>query len=222
MLLRSALTQILRPPSEHDPDHHLHYPTQSASIAVHSVSWPSRNFIRHHQHPNNNKLANVHPPILSKEEEREANFKNAWWNYIVSNQEERETGRESECCDVLVGGSCGGYGGGWICGGDGGESDSDDEFSGWDDWKEKMDLYYQRMIMENPGNALLLGNYARFLNEVLDDLERAEEFFERAILENQEDGNLLCAYAGLIWRRHKDASRAEFYFDQALKSAFND
>ncbi|KAK6940290.1 hypothetical protein RJ641_029821 [Dillenia turbinata] len=56
---------------------------------------------------------------------------------------------------------------------------------------EKMDLYYQRMNMENPRNALLLGNYARFLNEVLDYPERAEEYIQRAILENQEDENLL-------------------------------
>ncbi|KAK6920516.1 hypothetical protein RJ641_014194 [Dillenia turbinata] len=62
--------------------------------------------------------------------------------------------------------------------------------------------------LENPGKALLLGNYARFLNQVLGDPERAEEYFERAILENLEDGNRLCVYAYLISRRHKGASRA--------------
>ena len=31
---------------------------------------------------------------------------------------------------------------------------------------ESTDLYYQKMIEANPGNALLLGNYAKFLKEV--------------------------------------------------------
>ncbi|KAK6916153.1 hypothetical protein RJ641_019014 [Dillenia turbinata] len=38
------------------------------------------------------------------------------------------------------------------------------------------------VIIENLGKALLLGNYARFLNGVLGDLEKAEEYFEKAIL----------------------------------------
>lgn len=35
-----------------------------------------------------------------------------------------------------------------------------------DDPDESTDQYYQKMIKHNPGNALLLGNYARYLKEV--------------------------------------------------------
>ncbi|KAK6915041.1 hypothetical protein RJ641_020158 [Dillenia turbinata] len=87
---------------------------------------------------------------------------------------------------------------------------------------ESTDAYYLRMIEANPGDALLLGNYARFLNEVRGDLRKAEEYCERAILANPNDGNVLSLYADLIWQSHKDAQRAESYFDQAVKTASHD
>ncbi|XP_065868947.1 uncharacterized protein [Euphorbia lathyris] len=81
------------------------------------------------------------------------------------------------------------------------------------------DAYYEKMISEDPGNSLLLGNYAKFLKEVRKDYGKAEEYYERAILANPEDGNILSFYGDLIWEKDKDSQRAENYFDQAVKAA---
>lgn len=70
----------------------------------------------------------------------------------------------------LVAGGAGGGGGGRVCGGggsggsrDGDGPDSQDSNS----WHghESTEAYYQKMIEANPGNGLLLANYARFLKE---------------------------------------------------------
>lgn len=67
---------------------------------------------------------------------------------------------------MVDGGGCGGDGRGKKCGGrDGGD---DSEY--WDSSNHEFDrtnLFYEQMIQANPGNSLLLGNYARFLKEVL-------------------------------------------------------
>ncbi|XP_012451469.1 uncharacterized protein LOC105773857 [Gossypium raimondii] len=145
-------------------------------------------------------------------EQEEAGFE--WWRAS-------SLGVEEECG---IGG-----GGGNICGGGGrggadGSDGSDNEWGYWDsnNGKDSSDTYYQKMIQANPGNSLLLSNYARFLKEVRGDLVRAEEYCGRAILANPNDGNLLSMYADLIWQTHKDGPRAETYFDQAVKSAPDD
>lgn len=46
---------------------------------------------------------------------------------------------------------CGGHGSGW---------------NSSDDGEDSTNSYYQEMIIANPNNALLLGNYAKFLKEV--------------------------------------------------------
>ncbi|XP_047328197.1 uncharacterized protein LOC124931715 [Impatiens glandulifera] len=119
------------------------------------------------------------------------------------------------------GGWCGGGGGG---GGSGsGGSDGDDENEGYSNYgNENTDFYYQKMIEANPGNSLILGNYARFLKEVRGDYKKAEEYCGRAILANSSDGNVLSLYADLIWQTQKDSSRAETYFDQAVKASPDD
>ncbi|KAJ9163097.1 hypothetical protein P3X46_022803 [Hevea brasiliensis] len=128
---------------------------------------------------------------------------------------------------LLVGGGIG-SGGGKICGGGGGNGGSDSGGDGnsgfWDSnsGNDSTDIYYQKMIEANPGNSLLLSNYAKFLKEVQKDYVKAEEYCGRAILANPNDENVLSMYADLIWQRHKDASRAETYFDQAVKAAPND
>ncbi|XP_071722305.1 uncharacterized protein [Rutidosis leptorrhynchoides] len=115
-----------------------------------------------------------------------------------------------------------GSGGGKICGGDtsGGGSDGEDGKNNGND--HNTDLYYQNMIEANPGNALVLSNYAKFLKEVRGDLSKAEEYCSRAILMNPNDGNVLSMYADLIWNSHKDSVRAESYFDQAVRASPDD
>ncbi|XP_073126887.1 uncharacterized protein [Henckelia pumila] len=127
---------------------------------------------------------------------------------------------------VAVGGGGGGgggcKGGGGMCGGgrrsDYGSGGSDSQDHG----SEITDAYYEMMIEANPGNPLLLANYAKFLKEVKGDLTKAEEYCGRAILANPNDGNVLSLYADLIWQTHKDSARAESYFEQAVKSDPND
>ncbi|XP_043726356.1 uncharacterized protein LOC122672915 [Telopea speciosissima] len=128
---------------------------------------------------------------------------------------------------LVVGSGIGGDGG-KICGGggrggsDGGDGNGRSEFSDSNHWSDRTDVYYQKMIEANPGNALLLGNYARFLKEVHGDLAKAEEYCGRSILANPSDGNVLSLYANLIWDAHKDSRLAEKYFDQAVKLAPDD
>ncbi|KAF8035876.1 hypothetical protein BT93_C1791 [Corymbia citriodora subsp. variegata] len=123
---------------------------------------------------------------------------------------------------VLSGGDTGSSGGGR--GGDGGR----DGRGAWGQGSESLDAYYQRMIKAHPGDALLLGNYARFLKEVQRDAEKAEEYCERAILAQRSDeptdgdGDVLSLYGDLIWATHKDGPRAQSYFDQAVRSAPGD
>ncbi|KAL7152541.1 hypothetical protein ABFS83_04G105000 [Erythranthe nasuta] len=120
-----------------------------------------------------------------------------------------------------------GGGGGSRGGGSGGRGSSDGSGSGQQDpgnWnaREITDAYYATMIESNPGNPLLLANYAKFLKEVKRDFRKAEEYCGRAILANPNDGNVLSLYADLIWLTHKDADRAESYFDRAVKTDPND
>ncbi|MBA0661582.1 hypothetical protein Goklo_005860, partial [Gossypium klotzschianum] len=137
-------------------------------------------------------------------EKEEAGFD--WW--IASS-----LGVEEECG---IGG-----GGGNICGGGGrgggdGSDGSDNEWGYWDsnNGKDSTDTYYQKMIQANPGNSLLLSNYARFLKEVRGDLVRAEEYCGRAILANPNDGNLLsifvlASYARFLWDAEEEDDEEE-------------
>ncbi|KAL6226332.1 hypothetical protein ACLB2K_000294 [Fragaria x ananassa] len=118
---------------------------------------------------------------------------------------------------VLVGG---GAGGGKISGGNGGGGGGGGGTDGGDSMSAEM--HYQNMIEADPGNPLLLSNYAKFLKEVVGNLEKAEEYCGRAILANPNDGGVLSMYADLVWQLHKDAARAETYYDQAVKASPED
>ncbi|XVE89095.1 hypothetical protein DITRI_Ditri19aG0122900 [Diplodiscus trichospermus] len=140
-----------------------------------------------------------------------------------------EDGKENTVMQTQLMGGGAGNDGGKICGGAaGGGSDGGDNgggsrfFESNNQGSDSTDVYYQKMIEANPGNSLLLGNYAKFLKEIRGDLARAEEYCGRAILANPNDGNVLSLYADLIWQNQKDTYRAKSYFDQAVKTAPDD
>ncbi|KAL2613836.1 hypothetical protein R1flu_025528 [Riccia fluitans] len=85
-----------------------------------------------------------------------------------------------------------------------------------------VEAHFRKQLEADPENALLLRNYAKFLDEVLKDPHRAEVYYERAILANPTDGEVLGAYAKLIWDVYKDADRAGRYFEQALEATPDD
>ncbi|KAK9146297.1 hypothetical protein Sjap_006200 [Stephania japonica] len=113
-----------------------------------------------------------------------------------------------------VGGGGGGNGGGFFkfvkLGDDGGE-----EGPG-------MEEYYKRLVEENPGNPLLLRNYAQFLCQSKKDLHKAEDLYSRAILLDPGDGEILSQYAKLIWELHHDHERALNYFERSVELAPQD
>lgn len=88
--------------------------------------------------------------------------------------------------------------------------------------KSSTDMYYQSMLEANPGNPLLLSNYAKFLHEVQHDMAKAEEYYGRAILASPGDAEVLSLYAKFTWETQNDGARAESYFDRAVKAAPDD
>lgn len=84
------------------------------------------------------------------------------------------------------------------------------------------DLYYSKMLAENPGHPLLLRNYAQFLAETKRNYAKADEYYQRAILANASDGELLAQYANMIWNIHRDYERAASYFERAVQAAPDD
>ena len=68
---------------------------------------------------------------------------------------------------ICGGGGGGGGGGRGSDGGDGGDVGGSGFFGSNNHGSDSTDAYYQTMIEANPGNALLLGNYAKFLKEVI-------------------------------------------------------
>lgn len=95
--------------------------------------------------------------------------------------------------------------------GDGGGGDNHD-----------VEEHYRKMVNENPGNPLFLGNYAQFLYQSKQDLEGAEEYYSRAILVDPNDGEILSQYAKLLWELHHDKARATSYFERAVQAASED
>ncbi|KAL8141769.1 hypothetical protein V2J09_014801 [Rumex salicifolius] len=109
----------------------------------------------------------------------------------------------------------GGFGDGRRFGGDGGSDGGRGD-------RNDIDEYYKRMLETNPGDALLLRNYGKYLHEVVKDTVRAEECYGRAILASPGDGELLSLYGKLIWETQRDGERAQSYFDQAVHAAPDD
>lgn len=97
--------------------------------------------------------------------------------------------------------------------------------TGGDDYdagSEDIESYYQRMLVDNPVNYLILRKYAEYLYETKNDYRKAEEFFSRAILAQPADGKVLAQYAKLVWELHGDEERASIYFEEAVKASPTD
>ncbi|XP_021731826.1 uncharacterized protein LOC110698654 [Chenopodium quinoa] len=113
-----------------------------------------------------------------------------------------------------------GYGGDGYGGGGGGSGFNNNSNSSSNNNEHgSIEAYYQKMIKANPGDPLLLGNYAKFLKDVRGDLAKAEEYCGRAILASPSDANMLSMYADILWEYRRDGQLAESYFDQAIKVA---
>ncbi|RZB98059.1 hypothetical protein D0Y65_021199 [Glycine soja] len=89
--------------------------------------------------------------------------------------EERGSGKKDSWLQTSVMGGGMGSDGGWICGGcngsgrgsGGGHGKRWGFHEGNDHGRDRTEAYYQNMIEANPSDALLLGNYAKFLKEVI-------------------------------------------------------
>ncbi|XP_068322641.1 uncharacterized protein [Pyrus communis] len=82
--------------------------------------------------------------------------------------------------------------------------------------------HYKKLVEENPGSPLFLGNYAQFLYQSKRDLQGAEEYYSRAILADPNDGEVMAQYAKLIWELHHDQDRALSYYERAVQAAPQD
>ncbi|CAB4291421.1 unnamed protein product [Prunus armeniaca] len=82
--------------------------------------------------------------------------------------------------------------------------------------------HYKKLVEENPGNPLFLGNYAQFLYQTMGDLHGAEEYYSRAILADPKDGEVLAQYANIVWELHHDQDRALSYYERAVQAAPQD
>ncbi|XP_050209013.1 uncharacterized protein LOC126659722 [Mercurialis annua] len=82
----------------------------------------------------------------------------------------------------------------------------------------RTDLVYQMGIAENPGNTLLLSNYAHFLYKVRHDYNRAEECFKRAIMSGPPDAETFSRYADFLWLVRNDLWNAEEVYLQAVEA----
>ncbi|XP_065876698.1 uncharacterized protein [Euphorbia lathyris] len=109
------------------------------------------------------------------------------------------------------GGRGGGGGGGlhWTGGGDGGDRKGTEE-------------YYKMMVQQNPGNPLLLRNYAQFLYQTKRDLLEAQEYYSRAILADPKDGEILSQYATLIWELNGNEEKTSSYHERAVQASPED
>ncbi|KAE8708972.1 hypothetical protein F3Y22_tig00110332pilonHSYRG00654 [Hibiscus syriacus] len=81
----------------------------------------------------------------------------------------------------------------------------------------RTDLVYQMCVAEEPDNALLLANYARFLHLVVKDYDRAEEYYKRAIEADPQDSEALGLFADFLWQVRNDHWEAEEIYLQALE-----
>ncbi|KAL5160524.1 hypothetical protein HKD37_07G018005 [Glycine soja] len=247
-ILTSLLIYSKEFPSE--PEHILHLPKTASALSLsqslvdidlkNSSSPRRKNRVPLSNVPNNQQSIKINERYEGKDPQQKT-FMKAKPSILelfssldldkgVLDHEECGAGKKDSWLQTSVMGAGMGSDGGWICGGCNGSGRGSDGGHGrrWgfdegnDHGRDRTDAYYQNMIEANPSDALLLGNYAKFLKEVCEDYPKAKEYLERAILANPDDGHILSLYAELIWQTEKDADQAEGYFDQAIKSAPDD
>ncbi|KAJ0987871.1 hypothetical protein J5N97_006227 [Dioscorea zingiberensis] len=79
------------------------------------------------------------------------------------------------------------------------------------------ELMYERVLSEDPDNALLLSNFAQFLYLVHRNYDsRAEYYFKRAVKIQPADAEALNRYACFLWLVRKDLGTAEETFLEAI------
>ncbi|KAL1829045.1 hypothetical protein ACET3Z_007457 [Daucus carota] len=80
----------------------------------------------------------------------------------------------------------------------------------------KTELFYQKELLQEPSNALLLANYAQFLYLVAHDYDRAENYFKRATNVEPKDAEAMSKYASFLWQARKDLWAAEETYLEAI------
>lgn len=115
-----------------------------------------------------------------------------------------------------------GVGGGGSGSRGGGEVNWDGYGSDGGDDNRGAEEYHKKLVEENPGSPLFLGNYAQYLYQTKRDLRGAEEYYSRAILADPNDGEVMAQYAKLIWEFHHDQDRALSYYERAVQAAPQD
>ncbi|XP_047060668.1 uncharacterized protein LOC124667428 [Lolium rigidum] len=75
---------------------------------------------------------------------------------------------------------------------------------------------YEMAVSEEPGNALLLANFAQFLYLVQRDHDRAEHYFQRAVQAEPADAETLGWYAAFLWKARNDLAAAEETYQEAI------
>ncbi|KAL8104842.1 uncharacterized protein LOC141678344 isoform X2 [Apium graveolens] len=89
------------------------------------------------------------------------------------------------------------------------------------DQLEDVEEFYNKLVCEDPSNALFLRNYAQLLQSK-GDLSGAEDLYFRATVADPEDSETLLQYAKLVWELHHDQERALSYFERAACAAPED
>lgn len=174
--------------SFHSP-HHLDAPIENLTqaLAETDLQNPSKTKKKIRVRLSNNSIKNQHNKKIRESEKLDESLQKTYIKTTPSIQklfsssglDEEVVGdlkrRDSRLQTLVMGGGMGSNGG------QNGTGSGWDSFEGSNHGRDSTDAYYQKMIEANPDNALLLGNYAKFLKEVNGffefQLELNDDFF---------------------------------------------
>ncbi|KAM0823724.1 hypothetical protein ACQ4PT_070678 [Festuca glaucescens] len=80
----------------------------------------------------------------------------------------------------------------------------------------RTEQWYELAVAEEPGNSLILANFAQFLYLTRNDHKRAEHYFERAVRAEPADAEALSRYATFLWKARDDVAAAEETYQDAI------